>query len=75
VLGTADPAAERGRSVGTITELRAHKARQAQELLLIGVRQGGDTLVVCRVDGQPFDPGYFTTRFQKFVDGPRDLSK
>jgi integrase len=52
------PKSERTRVVTlpafAVTELRRLKVRQAEELLAIGVRQSGDTLVCARADGLPY---------------------
>lgn len=43
--------------------LRAHKVRQAEALLGLGVRQTDETLVVCRYDGAPMNPEYLSREF------------
>ena len=51
------PKSGKGRSVTlpalAVTELRAWRLRQAEELLRLGVRPNDDTRVVTRADGQP----------------------
>jgi integrase len=49
----------------TLAEFRAHKARQAQELLSLGIRQGDDTLVFSKLDGRPYDPDNFSREFTR----------
>lgn len=55
-----EPKAGRGRNVAlsptVIEELQAWRLQQAQELLRLGVRPGGDTFVVTQVDGNPLRP-------------------
>jgi integrase len=51
----------------TLAELRAHKARQAQELLPLGIRQGDDTLVFSKMDGRPYDPDNFSREFTRAI--------
>ena len=41
---------------GVLEELKAHKARQAQEKLLIGEAYQDNDLVFCTPDGKPLDP-------------------
>lgn len=62
----------RGRPVSidatTITELRAHRARQAQEQFTLGLRVNDPTLVFTRPDGAPLDPDRFSERFIRNVE-------
>ncbi len=46
-------------------ELRRRKREQAEELLRLGVRQGGDTLLCARADGEPMPPRSLTHEFAK----------
>jgi integrase len=41
-------------------ELRAHRLRQAEELLKVGVRLSDDTFVVAQADGSPLQPDTLT---------------
>ena len=54
------PKSGRGRSVAlsatVVGELRAHRLRQAEELLRAGIRQSDDTFVYAREDGEPLQP-------------------
>jgi integrase len=48
-------------------ELRAHRHRQAQELLKLGVRLTDEHHVVTREDGEPLQPRSLTHAFGKFL--------
>jgi integrase len=48
-------------------ELRAHKARQAQERLLFGQAYQDHGLVFAEPDGRPIDPRTFTRRFDRLL--------
>jgi len=50
-----------------INELRRLKLQQAEELLAIGVRQSGDTLVCARADGLPLQPQSLTHQFSRLI--------
>ena len=50
-----------------IEELRRLKLEQAEELLALGIRQGGDTLVCARADGKPHRPLSLTYEFARFM--------
>jgi integrase len=54
------PKSGRGRTVALsatiIAELRAHRLRQAEELLRVGVRQSDATFIYSREDGEPMQP-------------------
>jgi integrase len=56
-----------------VEELRRLKLEQAQELLAIGIRQTGDSLVCGRADGEPLQPDSLTHEFARleFKDMPR----
>lgn len=47
-------------SASTVAELKAHRARQAEEQLRLGIRPDADTFVVAQVDGQPLQPRSLT---------------
>jgi integrase len=59
----------KGRAVdldaATISEVRAHRVRQAQELLLLGSRPDRNTLVFCHADGRPYNPDRFSREFDR----------
>jgi integrase len=54
-------------SATEIEELRSHRVRQAQGLLVLGVRLTDDHHVVAREDGQPLQPRSLTHAFVKFI--------
>jgi len=54
-------------SATEIEELRAHRARQAEELLGLGVRLTDDHHVVAREDGQPLQPRSLSHAMRKFA--------
>jgi integrase len=61
-------------SATVTTELRAHRLRQAEELLKLGIRQSNDMFVVAQADAQPLQPRSLThewTRLLKGCDLPR----
>jgi integrase len=66
------PKGGRGRTVTlprfAIEELRRRKREQAEELLRLGVRQIGDTLVCARSDGSPILPNVLTNYFRRVAD-------
>jgi len=47
--------------------LRERKRAQAEQLLKVGIRQSGNTLVCARPDGQPTTPLGLSNMFFKFV--------
>ncbi|ESY51588.1 MULTISPECIES: site-specific integrase [unclassified Mesorhizobium] len=47
-------------SASTVAELKAHRARQAEEQLRLGIRPDADSFVVAQVDGQPLQPRSLT---------------
>lgn len=51
----------------TVNMLRLQKARQAEQLLGLGVRQSDDTLTFTSKDGQLRDPLYVSTSFREFM--------
>ena len=51
-----------------IEELRRRKREQAEQLLKLGVRQVGDTLVCARPDGSPVSPDVLTSYFRRVAD-------
>ena len=59
----------------TIAELRAHRARQAQELLLLGIRADGDTLVFCHPDARPYNPERFSRECARALDRHPELPR
>ncbi len=69
----------RGRAVdldaSTISEMRAHRAKQAQELLLLGIRADADTLVFCHPDARPYNPERFSREFARSLDRHAELPR
>jgi integrase len=56
-------------SASLVEELRAHRLRQSEELLKVGVRLSDDTFVVAQVDGTPLQPDTLTQDwFRKLAD-------
>jgi integrase len=49
--------------VSAVEELRRRKHEQAEDLLKVGIRQTGATLVCARADGEPFSPFSLTHAF------------
>jgi integrase len=43
-------------SAAVVSELRAHRTRQAENLLKLGIRLDADGFVVAQADGSPYDP-------------------
>ncbi|HKR83926.1 MAG TPA: tyrosine-type recombinase/integrase [Terriglobales bacterium] len=61
---------------GFATEaLRRHKREQAEELLMLGIRQSGENLVCGRADGLPLQPQTLTHNFIRLVGRLRDLPR
>jgi len=73
------PKSERTRSViapkFAVTELRRLKRQQAEELLMIGIRQTDETLVCARTDGLPLQPQSLTHQFTRLISRIRDLPR
>jgi integrase len=65
------PKSGRGRTVALSTsvveELRLHRARQAEELLKIGVRQTETTFVCAREDGMPLQPRTLSQNWRRLA--------
>ncbi len=61
----------KGRTVAlpamVVTELRAHRLRQAQTLLKLGVRVTDDTFVCARADGEPQQPNSIGHAWDRFL--------
>jgi integrase len=52
---------------GTVTALRAHRARQAEERLAVGAGYLDQGLVFCDIAGEPLHPDGVTQRFDRLV--------
>jgi len=58
-----------------VDELRRLKRQQAEELLMLGIRQSGETLVCARADGLPLQPQSLTHQFTRLVSRLKDLPR
>ena len=65
------PKSEKARAITlpvfAIEELRHLRREQAEELLMLGCRQSGDTLLCARADGEPMQPRSLTYEFTRLV--------
>jgi integrase len=50
-----------------LEELKAHRAKQAEELLRFGVKLSGDCFVFAQPDGSPIKPGSVTNEWKRLV--------
>ena len=48
-------------------ELGRLRRQQSEELLALGIRQNGETLVCCRADGKPLQPRSVTQQFKRLM--------
>jgi integrase len=55
--------------------LRRHKREQAEELLMLGIRQSGENLVCGRADGLPLQPQTLTHNFTRLVARIKDMPR
>lgn len=66
-----EPKSGRARTVSLSTtvlaELQAHRVRQAEEQLRLGLRPDGDSFVVAQVDGQPIQPRSLTHEWVRLL--------
>ena len=58
-----------------VEELLNLKSGQAEELLALGIRQTGETLLCARADGAPLQPRSLTHEFTRLVRKQKDLPK
>jgi integrase len=58
-----------------VEELRRLKQKQAESLLMLGVRQTGETLVCARRDGEPLQPQSLTHEFPRFLARLKDFPR
>jgi integrase len=58
-----------------INELHRLKCEQAEQLLGLGIRQSGDTLVCARADGLPLQPQSLTHHFARLISRIPDLPR
>ena len=54
-------------SASVVEELRAHRARQAEELLRLGIRLDDDSFVVAQHDGRPIQPRSLTHNWVRII--------
>jgi Phage integrase family len=54
-------------AASVVEELRAHRVRQAQELIKLGIRLSDDSFVVAQADGSPLQPRSLTHAFELFL--------
>jgi integrase len=73
------PKTDRTRSITipafAIDELRRLKRQQAEELLMLGIRQSGETLVCARADGLPLQPQSLTHQFTRLISRMKGLPR
>lgn len=66
-----EPKSGRARTVSLSTtvlaELRAHRARQAEKQLRLGVRPNDDSFVVAQIDGAPLQPRSLTHEWVRLI--------
>lgn len=58
-----------------VDELRRLKVQQAEELLVLGGRQDGDTLACARADGEPLQPRSLTHEFSVLMSRMKDIPR
>ena len=58
-----------------VEKLRRLKRQQAEELLALGIRQSGETLVCARADGGPHQPLSLTYEFARFMGRLKELPR
>jgi integrase len=73
------PKNERARAITlpafAIDELRRLKREQAEGLLALGVRQGAETLLCARADGEPMQPRSLTHEFTRLIGRIKDIPR
>ena len=73
------PKTDRARAVTlptfAVEDLRRRKREQAEELLALGIRLNGETLVCARADGEPHQPRSLTHEFTYLVARISDLPR
>ena len=55
-------------SIGVAEQLKAHRARQAEELLRLGLRPNAGSFVVSQVDGRPLQPRSITHEWVRLIE-------
>src|SRR5208282_1630706 len=73
------PKTDRARAVTlpafAVEELRRLKRQQAEELLVLGIRQSADTLVCGRADGKPMQPRSLTHEFTHLIGRLKNIPR
>jgi integrase len=73
------PKTEKTRAIAlpnfALDALRAHKRQQAEQLIAIGIRQTGATLVCLRADGEALQPRSLTHEFTRLVRRSKDVPR
>jgi integrase len=73
------PKTEKARAITlpafAVEELRRLKREQAEELLALGIRQSGETLVCARADGGPHQPRSLTHEFTYLIRRLKDIPR
>jgi integrase len=73
------PKSGKGRTVAlsarVVTELRAHRVQQAQELLKLGMPLTDDAFVVAQVDGRPLQPRSITHQWHLLLANNKALPR
>jgi integrase len=73
------PKTDRGRAITlplfAVNELKRLKRQQAEELLMLGIRQTGETLVCARADGKPLQPQSLTHQFTRLISRVKDIPR
>jgi integrase len=62
-------------SASMVAELKAYKARQAEEQLKIGLRPDGDSFVVAQADGSPLQPRSLTHEWTRLLAAKTSLPR
>jgi integrase len=74
-----EPKSGRARTIALpaslVAELRAHRIRQAEELLRLGVKVTEETFVCAREDGKPLRPHSIGQEWVRFLCGHRELPR
>lgn len=55
-------------SAGVAEQLKAHRARQAEQLLRLGLRPNANSFVVSQVDGRPLQPRSITHEWVRLIE-------
>lgn len=67
-----EPKSGRARTVAlsstVVAELKAHRARQAEEQLRLGLRPDGESFVVAQIDGSPLQPRSLTHEWVRLIE-------